>query len=263
VLTHHNVESALLRRRADGEGSPVLNAYLRMQARWMEAAERLWCPRAAMNVAVSLADRRALERLAPGARFTVLPNGVDTSVFQPGIGVQRGVVFVGGYDWFPNRDSMEYFSEQILPRIRSHMPLEVTWVGRAPEAVQRAFLQNHGIAMTGYRDDIRPHVQRAACYVVPLRVGGGTRLKILDAWAMGKAIVSTSIGCEGLDARDGENILVRDDPESFAGAVRAVLADADLRRRLGENARATAERVYDWEVIGAEMLRDYHALLEG
>ena len=115
--------------------------------------------------------------------------------------------------------------------------------------------------MTGYVEDIRPHVQRAACYVVPLRVGGGTRLKILDAWAMGKAVVSTSVGCEGLDARDGENILIRDDARSFAEAVGRVLRDGELRRRLAAGARETAERVYDWDVIGARMVREYTALL--
>jgi glycosyltransferase involved in cell wall biosynthesis len=106
-------------------------------------------------------------------------------------------------------------------------------------------------------------VHEAACYVVPLRVGGGTRLKILDAWAMGKAVVSTSVGCEGLDARDGENILVRDDPAEFAAAVRRVLEDDALRARLGEGARRTAEEVYEWEVIGRSMTREYLALLDG
>ncbi|HEV2735546.1 MAG TPA: glycosyltransferase family 4 protein, partial [Longimicrobiaceae bacterium] len=119
------------------------------------------------------------------------------------------------------------------------------------------------IGLTGYVEDIRPYVQRAACYVVPLRVGGGTRLKILDAWAMGKAVVSTSIGCEGLDARDGDNVLVRDDPAEFAAAVRQVLDDEGLRARLGEGARRTAEEVYDWEVIGRSMNREYLALLGG
>ncbi|HEV2130469.1 MAG TPA: glycosyltransferase family 4 protein, partial [Longimicrobiaceae bacterium] len=115
--------------------------------------------------------------------------------------------------------------------------------------------------LTGYVEDPRPFVRDAACYVVPLRVGGGTRLKILEAWGMGKAVVSTSIGCEGLDAVDGENILIRDTPETFAEAVRAVLHDPELRGRLGAAARATAERRYSWEVIGGPMVRRYLELI--
>src|SRR5438270_13359550 len=113
---------------------------------------------------------------------------------------------------------------------------------------------------TGYVADCRPYVRDAACFVVPLRVGGGTRLKILDAWAMGKAVVSTSVGCEGLAAEDGRNILIRDDPAEFARAVCAVLRDQSLRARLGAAARATGEQHYSWERIGGPMLQLYDAL---
>src|SRR5213078_3725428 len=108
----------------------------------------------------------------------------------------------------------------------------------------------------------RPYVRDAACYVVPLRVGGGTRLKILDAWAMGKAVVSTSVGCEGLVAEDGRNILIGDDPDSFARAVCAVLRDAPLRLRLGAEGRRTVERHYSWDGIGESMLPLYRSLYE-
>ena len=101
----------------------------------------------------------------------------------------------------------------------------------------------------------------ASCFIVPLRIGGGTRLKILNAWAMGKAVVSTSIGCEGLAAEDGRNILIRDDPEGFAAAVTAVLEDAELRERLGGEGRSTVEETYSWDVIGARMNEDYRGLL--
>ena len=111
--------------------------------------------------------------------------------------------------------------------------------------------------MTGYVDDVRPLMRDAACHIVPLRIGGGTRLKILNAWAMGKAVVSTSCGCEGLAAADGDNILVRDDPRSFAQAVQDVLADRRLRQRLGEAGRATIERLYSWDAIAPDMIRTY------
>jgi glycosyltransferase involved in cell wall biosynthesis len=111
--------------------------------------------------------------------------------------------------------------------------------------------------MTGYVDDIRDYVTPAACFVVPLRVGGGTRLKILDAWALGKAVVSTSQGCEGLDVRPGENMLVTDTPAEFAKAVLEVLRDGALRTRLEAGGRRTAVASYDWSAIGAVMMRAF------
>jgi glycosyltransferase involved in cell wall biosynthesis len=135
------------------------------------------------------------------------------------------------------------------------------WVGRATEEERRAF-SREGVTLTGYVDDVRPYLAQAACFIVPLRVGGGTRLKILAAWAAGMPVVSTSIGCEGLDARDGWNILVRDDPSSFALAVAQVLADAELRQTLSKNARKTAEDTYSWEAIGASMRPVYARCLE-
>jgi glycosyltransferase involved in cell wall biosynthesis len=265
VCAHHNVESELLRRRGDSADLPPERAYLRLQADLLAREEERWCPEVDLNVTVSDRDRRALEDRIPDAEYLVVPNGVDTDEFRPSGpgegGAESGIVFVGGCTWFPNRDALEHFAEDVLPLVRERHPdVTVRWVGRADEATRRRYCGEHGIRMTGYVEDIRPHVHEAACYVVPIRVGGGTRLKILDAWAMGKAVVSTSQGCEGLEARDGENILIRDSAEEFAAAVDRVLTDADLRERLGRNARATAEETYSWEVIGDEMTEIYRKL---
>jgi glycosyltransferase involved in cell wall biosynthesis len=260
ICVHHNVESALLRRRAGLATKRVTAAYLRHQAALMQREEREWCPRLPLNVAVSDDDRAQLERLAPGARVIVVPNGVDTDAFRPAEVPQQGIVFVGGMTWFPNRDALEYFAAEIQPLLaRDGEAPRVTWVGRATEGATAKY-RAVGIELTGYVDDIRPYVDAAACYVVPLRVGGGTRLKVLDAWAMGKAVVSTSVGCEGLDARDGWNILIRDDPKGFADAARRVLDDPELRSTLGRNARATVEDRYAWSVIGSRFLPEYEAV---
>ena len=170
-----------------------------------------------------------------------------------------GVVFVGGTTWFPNRDALEFFAQDVLPILRSRVPgVHITWAGRSAEEERIAYREKYGIELTGYLDDIRPTVAAAACYIVPLRVGGGTRLKILDAWSMGKAIVSTSVGCEGLVTADGENILIRDDPSSFADAIAQVLLDPALRERLGRAGRIGVEERYSWDVIGGAMSRAYH-----
>ncbi len=263
VCVHHNVESILLRRRAQVERSPWWRAYVHHQANLMEREERRWCGACRLNVVVSEADRVALQRIVPGANCVVVPNGVDLDAFQPGPGRDEGVVFVGETTWFPNRDALQYFCEEILPRVRAtDGRVVVRWVGRASDEARRCYRDRYAVELTGYVDDVRPYVRNAACYVVPLRVGGGTRLKILDAWAMGKAVVSTSVGCEGLDAADGSNILIRDDPDGFARAVAAVLRDAALRQRLGEEGRRTVERLYSWERIGESMLAAYGSICE-
>jgi len=261
VAVHQNVESALLRRRAANETSPARRAYLRLQARLMEREERRWSRRVALNLAVSDADAAELRALVPNARFEMIPNGVDVDTFVPSrVPPEDGIVFVGGMSWFPNADALEFFDEEILPLVRARgEKVKVTWVGRAkPEII--AHYATRGIQLTGHVDDIRPYVAKAACYVVPLRIGGGTRLKILDAWALGKAVVSTSVGCEGLEAVDGQNILIRDDPAEFAAAVWSVLRDAGLRTALERNARITAEERYSWNVIGETMRRLYGAV---
>lgn len=256
VCTHHNVESALLRRRG--------GAYLRFQARAIERAEREWLPRVALNIAVSPDDASAFRALAPDARVEVVPNGVDTEYFAPSEEPQSGCVFVGGTSWYPNRDALHWFTETIAPCLRARgVPVDVTWVGRATDAELRAFAHVDGLRLTGYVDDIRPYVDRAACYIAPLRVGGGTRLKLLDAWAMGKAIVATSIGAEGLGARNGEDMLIADTPDAFADAVARVLHDETLRRSLGAAARRTAVERFSWTTIGETVRALYQEVADG
>lgn len=262
VCGHHNIESVLLRRRSQVERTPWRRAYLRHQARLMAREERRWCARCDLNIVVSGADGLALRRLVPGVTCAVVPNGVDTEAFRPTRGPDQGIVFVGESTWFPNRDALQYFCEEILPAIRAATgSTPVRWVGHASPSLRRAFGDRYGVELTGYVADVRPYVRDAACYVVPLRVGGGTRLKILAAWAMGKAVVSTSIGCEGLTAEDGRNILIRDEPDGFARAVSAVLRDQDLRARLGAEGRLTVEREYSWDRIGESLLPLYESLL--
>ncbi|MEJ2218859.1 MAG: glycosyltransferase, partial [Gemmatimonadota bacterium] len=141
ACTHHNIESDLLRRRADTEAGPMVRRYLRFQSRLMEAEERRWCGRLALNVMVSAEDARRLQELVPQARVVTVPNGVDTKAFRPsGAGGESGIVFVGGFGWYPNRDGMTYFAEKILPLIRERRPdVEVTWVGRAADQVRDAY----------------------------------------------------------------------------------------------------------------------------
>jgi glycosyltransferase involved in cell wall biosynthesis len=263
ALTHHNVESSLLERRAASAKNSVTAAYLRFQASLLARAERRWLPMVALNIAVSAEDASEFQRMAPGARVEVIPNGVDTEFFAPVDGPTAGCVFVGGTSWYPNLDGLEWFAAEILPRLRAlGMEGEVTWVGRATEAEIGHYNQLPGLRLTGYVTDIRPFVHGAACFIAPLRVGGGTRLKLLDAWAMGKAVVSTRRGAEGLDTKDGENILLADAPDKFAAEVMRVLGDDGLRRRLEAAGRRTVEREYSWEILGERIRTTYRSLAE-
>lgn len=259
VCVHHDVESMLLARKAGVETVAWKRAYLRHQARLMEIVERRWLPKVSLNVAVSEQDRESLLRIAPDARVTVVANGVDTDEFAPDEQTEvEGLAYVGGTTPAPNRDALQFFCDRILPYLgRVDHRLPVRWIGRASPDEQRHYRERHGIELTGYVTDARPLMRAAACHIAPLRVGGGTRVKILNAWAMGKPVVSTSVGCEGLEAIDGHNILIRDDPQDFARAIQDVLADAALRSHLGRRGRATAERLYSWDVVGEGMKTAY------
>jgi glycosyltransferase involved in cell wall biosynthesis len=260
VCVHHDVESALLRRRAAVDRQWWRRAYLWFQAALMAKVERRWCERVALNVVVSEQDRAWLTRLAPPSRIAVVPNGVDVDEFQPDTTPDSGLAYVGGTNPFPNLDALDFFCEQILPHLKTADAVPARWIGRASAEQQRYYRDRFDVDLTGYVDDVRPFMREAACHVVPLRAGGGTRLKILNSWAMGKPVVATSIGCEGLEAVDGENILIRDDPNEFATGVRALLEDGGLRRRLGQAGRATVERLYSWDIVGETLIDTYLAV---
>ena len=194
-----------------------------------------------------------------------MPNGTDVEYFQPRqlAPIPGRVAFVGPTYSFPNRDAVEFLLEEIWTLVRRDVPgATLQLIGRNAGGDRARYAAVPGVQPLGHVADIRPPLAHAACCVVPIRIGGGTRLKILDAWAMGKAVVSTSIGCEGLDAIDGANILIRDTPAEFAAAVAAVLNDDRLRERLERNARRTAVETYSWDVIGRRLRAAYDGLLD-
>jgi glycosyltransferase involved in cell wall biosynthesis len=265
ACTHHSLESDLLRLRAARLGSAPLRTYLKWQAELVERVERQHCGRFALNVMTSQLDADRLERVAGHCRTYVAANGVDTSFFAPADPdrvVPGRVTFLGPLYMFPNHDAVKFFTERVWRAVYNRVPsAEFHVVGRC-SAEDRAWLgRQPRTTPHGYVDDVRPYLGASACCVVPIRVGGGTRLKILDAWAMGNAVVSTSIGCEGLEAIDGGNILIRDEPMEFADAVVQVLTDEALRLRLGRNGRRTAEQRYNWAIVGDGLRRAYTALL--
>lgn len=252
VFFEHNVEYMIWRRLCRNETNPVRRAILAVEWRKMRRCEIRACRAAALTVAVSEEDRDLLAKDVGEARIEAIPTGVDIDYFKPGLFEERRpreLVFTGSMDWHPNEDAMLWFIDAILPRVREEMPdVDVTVVGRNPTDRLKKEAAAAGVNVTGTVPDVRPYINRAAVYVVPLRVGGGTRLKIYEALAMGKAIVSTTIGAEGLPLEEGVHILRADEPEAFARHTVELLRDEDRQRRLGEAGRALMEQ-FAWPEV--------------
>jgi len=265
ACTHHNIESELLRLHADHFPNRVLRSYIKHQANLLEGVERKLCPRFDLNVMTSEVDAERLRGLAPGSRTTVIPNGVDVDFFRPAPAedvVPGRIAFLGPTYMFPNRDAVDFFLSDTWPLIRQRCPESTLHLIGKNSADEKARFESHpGVTCNGHVPDIRPHFAQTAVSIVPIRVGGGTRLKILDSWSMGTAVVSTSVGCEGLETDDGRNILIRDDPQEFAAAVVQVLRDPELRVRLGHEGRKTAEELYGWRVLGRKLAGLYQDLV--
>ena len=263
LLNEHNVESLLARKRREMAPRLSHRLLLRLRHRGLESFERAVCTRADQVLACSQDDAERLQALAPDCRVSVVPNGVDLEAFRPGIpgSEQPGtLVFVGHMDWFPNRDGIEYFIAEILPLLKVREDLQLEIIGRNPNlSVPRSAARQ--VRFAGFVDDLQARVRRAAVFIVPLRAGSGTRLKILEAMAMGKAIVSTRIGAEGIGLIDGHSACLVDTADDFAGAVDRLLDDPELCQRLGRRARQLAEQRYGWAAIGERLLATYDTLL--
>ncbi len=254
LVATHNIESQIWARRAERERNPLAKIFFGMQAAKMEHFERQALSAASGVTGVSAADAR--QAVAWGAaQAQVVDNGVDLQYFVPqGAGASDRAVFVGALEWFPNVDAVQFFVESIQPLLERRLPQFRTKIigRRAPEALRRFLEGRSGIDFAGEVPDTRPHLAGAGIVIVPLRIGGGSRLKILEALAMGKAVVSTTIGAEGLAVTHGKDILLADTPEDFARAMAELSASGELRERLGAAGRTLVERDYGWEALSAK-----------
>src|SRR6266700_2044978 len=265
VVDSHNIDYDLARQYA-GAGSLVRRLYSRVNGRKLER-EELGTYREADGVYLcSLADQQRLLDEAPGARTLVIPNAADVEFYQPHATDPapdgRTVVFFGLLSYFPNIDGVTYFVKEIWPRIAEVHPKARLKIigGQAPRSLHA--LVRPGIELAGFVSDLRPHLAEAAAVVVPLRLGGGTRLKIVEAMAMGKAVVSTTLGAEGIEAIPGRDILIEDQPAAFADAVNRLLADPSLAAHMGRSARRVAIDRYAWSAAAQALEGFYREILE-
>lgn len=261
ALNHHNVESHMMLRRAQKETNPLKKVYFFREAYKLRSYEKRVCPAVGINIVVSDLDKKRLLKFVPDARIMIVKNGVDISYFnsKKTQAIPHSLVFAGSMDWYPNEDAMLYFIRHIWPKIKeSYRDASLTIAGRKPsQGLRKAASHDPSISVTGFVEDIRPYIDQSEVYVCPIRDGGGTKLKLLDAMAMGKAIVTTTVGAEGLEIKNKEHVLIADDPETFARMVQTLFEDKKLRFHLAQNARKFVEKRYAWEVIGKDLLEAY------
>jgi polysaccharide biosynthesis protein PslH len=262
VLFQHNVEAVIWKRRAMHASNAVNRAYLKLQARRMERYEREICRSARHVVAVSQADRQIFEHDYGAASVSAISTGVDLNHFNHVAPAPKrsDLVFIGSMDWLPNVDGARFFIERIYPRIRQQFPdCKVAFVGRRPDpALKQAAAAYSNLIVTGTVDDVRPWLWGSAISIVPLRIGGGTRLKIFEAMAARVPVVSTTIGAEGLPLDRGRHLLIEDDPRSFADACVTLLREAARRDQLADAAWNLVAEDYSWEAV----TRDFEAILD-
>jgi glycosyltransferase involved in cell wall biosynthesis len=251
VVSAHNVETEIWERYRAQETSPLRRAYVSLQARKVRRMERLAFARADAVLAVSERDAERIRPLARPGAVTVVRNGVDVDGFAPDPRTPvdpEAVVFVGALDWRPNQDGLGWLVDEVWPRVRAARPSATLHVvGRAPPAAFAARLEAAGARVHASVPDVRPHVRSAAVSVVPLRIGGGSRLKIAEALALGRPVVSTPVGAEGLDVGDG--VVLAEGAEAFAAGILAALADPPAAAARAARGRACVLERHAWDRI--------------
>jgi len=255
VLFTHNVESRICRRHAELASGPSEKLLWAWQHRLLVRYEGTMTRRFDRVVAVSDSDRREFEEAFGLTSVATIPTGVDTDALRPSGQEPEPdhVVFCGSMDWLPNQDAVRWFVEAVLPHVRTERPdARLTVVGRNPPAAFAAEMSARGpVAFTGWVTDVKPWIERASCVVVPLRIGGGTRIKIYEALALEAPVVSTTVGAEGLPLEPGRHFHCADEPRPFAEKVVECLSDPVGGRALGRQGREYIRQHFGWERVAA------------
>lgn len=260
VLFQHNVEASIWHRHASVPQHPVRRLYMREQWRRMHRWEERECRRFHHVVTVSDADRESIEALYGVRSVSSIPTGVDTDYFRqaaPAETCGHNIVFIGSMDWLPNEDGVTWFCDAVLPLIWKRVPdASLSVVGRSPsQRVRELARRVPQVTVTGTVPDVRPYIAQAAVVVVPLRIGGGTRLKIFEGMSMGRPTVSTSIGAEGLPVRDKEDLLIADDAETFAESTAELLLNPERGAAIGRRAAGRVRREFGWDSVATQFTR--------
>ena len=273
VIDWHNIESELMGRYSENTESWLKQLVASRTASLLERWERKVLMRCGLNIVVSERERDKLLRGYPSANIHVIPNGVDAAYFSPTAMTEArkncvpeptegSLLFVGSMDYHANIDGVTWFAREAWPEIaRRHLTLKLVIVGRDPAPAVRD-LASDRIVITGTVEDVRPHYGSAVAVVVPLRVGGGSRLKILEAMAAGVPVISSKVGAEGLDLADDVHLLIADGPAQLIAAVDRLCDSPETRVRLARTARNHVIRQYDWSVVGLKLFSIYQSFVK-
>ena len=263
VINHFDLEAESLRRQARILPPGLARCLLQNAQRRIRRMESRMVRNADLNWVTSRREQEILAARNPGANIQVAPNGVDTVNLKPlPRATSREILFVGALSYLPNRDGVLYFIQQILPLIHREQPDAVFRViGRNPDDTLKALHRPPQVEITGEVDELESWYRRAALCVVPLRAGGGTRLKILEAMAYGRPVISTRLGAEGIELEAGRHLLLEDNPEAFAQAVLSVLRQPAQTEPMVAQARRLVEEKYGWDAIAAAMAAEYEKMM--
>jgi glycosyltransferase involved in cell wall biosynthesis len=263
-LDHHNIESDMMLRRARVERHPLKRLYFWQEGLRLRRYERRVCPQFDLNITCSSLDTERLRAVAPRTEIAEIPNGVDTDYFRPGAEQEcpLSLVFAGNLSWYPNAAAMHFFADKVWPTLKRQLPGVTMDVigGNPPQPLTALASRDKDFRVNGFVPDVRPYISRAAVYVCPIMDGGGTKLKILDALAMGKPIVAHPIACEGIAVRDGHDVIFAREPVEFVRAIAALLADRHKRKQISMNARSLAESFYSYAFIGRKLVSELERL---
>ncbi len=267
VMALADIQQVHLRRALSTIGwRPLKVVYF---SEWLKtsAYERHVLKRHRHIVVVSSDDEKFVRRHSPQADIAFIPNGVDTEYFAPAKlqPDHTTLLFVGGFEYGPNVDAFHYFHQEIFPLVRAYRPdIRFIAVGRNPsESIKAVAIRDPQVTVTGTVDDVRPYYAQSTLVVTPLRIGGGTKLKLLEAFAMGVPVVSTSVGCEGTEARDGEHLRVADSPKTFAESVLWLLDHRTEALAIAERARTLVVSCYEWRSLSSEFERYLIKVIKG
>jgi sugar transferase (PEP-CTERM/EpsH1 system associated) len=266
VVDAHNVEADIWRRNYEVEKNTVKKTYIYFQWKKMLRFEQKVFPLFTRAIAVSAPDKSVIANWMPAEKIHVIDNGVDIEYFAPSQIPQtpNSLIFTGSMDWRPNVDCILYFLDDIWPLVLTKYPdATLTVAGRNPmqNLVDRVS-NSPAVTLTGTVEDVRPYMDKASVYIVPLRIGGGSRLKILEAMSMKKPVVSTTVGAEGLDVTTDGNILLADTPRDFSAAIIRLFKDSALRNKLAENGRTLVENHYQWKILAGRLEKAWAASIE-
>tara|TARA_B100000408_G_scaffold138583_1_gene132794 strand:- start:9202 stop:10434 length:1233 start_codon:yes stop_codon:yes gene_type:complete len=263
-LDHHNVESHMLIRRAELNSNPFKRFYFKQEGRRVEKFEQKFCPQFDTNLTCSELDSNRFKEFCPSASFIEIPNGVDINAFVPSSTKPKpaSLIFIGTLDWYPNTRAVRYIANEIWPKLKKLISgIEVNIIGAgAPSDLIKFSESEENFNVLGFVDDLKPYLNDATAYVCPIDDGGGTKLKLLDAFASGKAVVAHQVACEGLRVEDGEHVLIANDPDTYCQQIQRLVNDEALRQKLEKNARKHAEDFFSFSSIGKQLADHFDSL---